>query len=492
MLKALQTGYGLREKQGKNIVIRFTNSLTRQKELIPRTAEAIKFYSCGPTVSGPLHIGNLRAALVADLIARSLRFFGYPLVYAQNLTDVDDKIIQKAIEQGTTAQQVAQHNTALVLADFAAVRCCVPDYHLKATASIAEMITMIQTLIQKGFAYEASGISTAGDVFFSVRAYADYGKLSGQNPEQLARDVRIQNQENKRDSADFALWKSAKPGEPSWESPWGKGRPGWHIECSAMAMQALGPQLDLHHGGEDLIFPHHENEIAQSECATGKKPFSKVWVHHAFLTIEGHKMSKSLGNIVLARDWIQTHGWLLTRFLLLHVHYRSILDYSPLLVTQCHHSLVRIFEAKKWLEETATEALLPACATALDSMQESMKDDLNTPEMLGHLFTYVREINRLKLTPSTNSSDPQLLKPFLLFENLILGGPLSSSEALELLEHTGSLQEAERQEIEALLSARNEARKAKDFAQSDRIRDLLLKKGIAIKDTPEKTVWKKI
>jgi len=316
-------------------------------------------YSCGPTVYGFIHIGNLRAALTADLFYRLFKRFGYDVTYVRNFTDVDDKIIKRANEEKVTSDDVTRKYIPEAEKDYALAGLMEPTHKTKVTEHMPEIITMVGKIIENGKAYTADDPEgfdpTAKEVFFSIDAFPTYGQLSGKKLEDLRAGERVEVNTKKKNPADFSLWKPAKAGEPSWDSPWGKGRPGWHIECSAMACKWLGEQMDLHHGGEDLIFPHHENEIAQSEAATGTHPYVNYWVHNAFLNFDGEKMSKSLGNIVSARDFLSQYGGEVTRMLFLNVHYRSPFDINPVMMDQAITNLERLYEAKKKAEEKVSE-----------------------------------------------------------------------------------------------------------------------------------------
>jgi cysteinyl-tRNA synthetase len=486
-----------------------TNSMHAQKEQI--TKKKIRFYSCGPTVYGPIHIGNLRSALVSDLIVRTLRVSEFEVNYVRNFTNIDDKIIFRAKQENVSSEFIADQYTLQAKKDFALAQCLPPTQEPLVTDHIPEIIALIEKLIEKKTAY----VSESKEVLFKISQFPEYGKLSHQNLEALLSSVRIQEREGKQSPLDFALWKPAKKNEPSWDSPWGKGRPGWHIECSAMAAKWLGDQIDIHHGGEDLIFPHHENEIAQSECATGKTPFSQIWVHHALVTVDGSKMSKSTGNIILACDFLTQYGAEITRYLLLGSHYRSVIDFSEKSLQNIIQALHRLYEAKNRLfslSEKSVQSLLPLAESTHQKILLSLQDDLNTPMALSHLFVFAREINKTHDQAHHKKDHPEedhtpesafllphtlpafllpLLKPFdLLQETIGVAGsnPLEALKKLTFLQQKDTSLSSE--EIESFMNQRKEARQKKDFAQSDAIRDLLLEKGILIEDKNGISTWK--
>lgn len=493
--------------------IKVLNSLTRRKEtLVPLEPGKIRMYSCGPTVYGLIHIGNLRAALVADLFYRAFKRLGYDVTYVRNYTDVDDKIIQKGLAENLSAEAVAHKYTREVELDYAAAGLLDPTHKTTVTSHIAQIITMIEAIIKSGKAYVVQG-----EVLFSIEAFEGYGKLSHRNIEELQAGARVEVDSKKKNPLDFALWKPAKPGEPSWESPWGAGRPGWHIECSAMASQWLGPQIDVHHGGEDLIFPHHENEIAQSESASGKAPFVRYWLHNAFVTLAKEKMSKSIGNIFLAREFLTRYSGEFARYALLSVHYRSSLDFGPESIEQTLTGLHRIYEAKsKALSLMQNQRAMPdlraesawgefaaSCAAAEREIDAAYANDFNTPEALAALFTVIREFNRTLSVPLAEATPMAILGAQALIQLIegpigsVLGiGKLRPEKALEDLERikkerATSVGEArpEAAEIEALILERLNARKQKDFARADQIRKDLETRGVILKDSPAGTTW---
>jgi cysteinyl-tRNA synthetase len=491
--------------------LRLTNSLTGKKEEFrPLREGVVSLYSCGPTVYGPIHIGNLRAGLVADLFFRYFSHVGFDVHFARNYTDVDDKIIQKAAQEGVSADEVAKKYTRMVEEDYAHAGMRRPVHACKVTETIPEIIGMIESILARGHAY----VIDTGEVLYSIESFEGYGKLSHKKIEDLVAGMRVEVNEKKRNPLDFALWKPAKAGEPAWESPWGPGRPGWHIECSAMIHKHLGEQIDIHHGGEDLLFPHHENEIAQSEGATGKAPFARYWLHHAFITMSKAKMSKSLGNIVSARDFLSRYGGEVARYFCLSSHYRSPIDLSEDSIETALSSLQRLYEAKAKAQKVAAgpspgpvsaewAAVIRDCEKTREEIEECYANDLNTAGALGALFTLIRAFNRVSAEPgqleAANASAAAQAFLGLLEHEIgeVLGvGGLDPAQALLQLEQVKRAQaEASGQtrpsaeEIQALIQARKAARAAKNFAESDRIRDELLARGVAIKDGPQGTTW---
>ncbi|MGE4106588.1 MAG: cysteine--tRNA ligase [Bacteriovoracia bacterium] len=494
--------------------IRVTNTSTRKKETLqPRTPGKLTMYSCGPTVYGLIHIGNLRAALVADMFARYFRYAGYELTYVRNYTDVDDKIINKANDQGVTSDVIAKQFTTEVEKDYAVAGLIEPDHKTKATEHIPEMISTIEKIIANG-----AGYVVEGEVLFAIEKFPTYGKLSHKNLDDLIAGARVEVSAKKRNPMDFTLWKPAKPGEPSWDSPWGKGRPGWHIECSAMASKWLGDQIDVHHGGIDLIFPHHENEIAQSEAASGKDPFCRYWLHSAHLTLSKEKMSKSIGNVFLARDFLTQFSGEFARYMLLSVHYRSELDFGEDAIDNTMSALTRIYEAKAKAQELMgkkakmpdqrAEALwgsfVAECEKVRREIDEHMANDFNTPAAIASVFNLIREFNKTLAEPLAAATPSCVLGAGQFIEVLekdlgaILGvGRGEPGKVLGDLDRIRAQRSGvdasarlATEEIERLLAERLVARKAKDFARSDAIRDELAAQGIDIKDSPQGTTWK--
>ncbi|ADU92602.1 cysteine--tRNA ligase [Geobacillus sp. G4] len=462
--------------------IRLYNTLTRKKEPFePLEPNKVKMYVCGPTVYNYIHIGNARAAIVFDTIRRYLEFRGYDVTYVSNFTDVDDKLIKAARELGESVPAIAERFIEAYFEDIQALGCKKADIHPRVTENIDTIIEFIQALIDKGYAYEVDG-----DVYYRTRKFREYGKLSHQSIDELQAGARIEIGEKKDDPLDFALWKAAKEGEICWDSPWGKGRPGWHIECSAMARKYLGDTIDIHAGGQDLTFPHHENEIAQSEALTGK-PFAKYWLHNGYLNINNEKMSKSLGNFVLVHDIIREIDPQVLRFFMLSVHYRHPINYSEELLESARRGLERLKTAYSNLQhrlQASTnltdndEEWVSRIADIRASFIREMDDDFNTANGIAVLFELAKQAN-LYLQEKTTSE--KVIHAFLReFEQLadVLGLTLKQDELLD-------------EEIEALIQKRNEARKNRDFALADRIRDELRAKNIILEDTPQGTRWKR-
>ena len=464
------------------------NTLTRRKEeFVPLEEGKVKMYVCGPTVYNLIHIGNARPMIIFDTVRRYMEYKGYEVNYVSNFTDVDDKIIKKAIEEGVSAEEISTRYIKECKKDMADMNVKPATTAPQATQEIQGMIDMIQTLIDKGYAYPAAD----GTVYFRVKKFKDYGKLSHKNLDDLQsgfRSLKVSGEDQKEDPLDFVLWKPKKEGEPSWPSPWCDGRPGWHIECSVMSKKYLGEEIDIHAGGEDLIFPHHENEIAQSECCNGKI-FARYWMHNGFLNIDNRKMSKSLGNFRTVRQIGEQYDLQVLRFFMLNAHYRSPLNFSADLMEAAKNSLERILEAAGKLSdrkdnaaaENITEeelALLKEAEGFVTKFEAAMDDDFNTADALAAIFELVKFANT---NVNENSS-----KEFAagLYEELfrlsdVLGLKIEKKE--EILD----------KEIEDLIQERQAARKAKDFKRADEIRDELLKKGIILKDTREGVKWQR-
>ena len=462
--------------------MRIYNTLTRRKEELKTITDGeVKIYACGPTVYNYIHIGNSRPLCVFDTLRRYLEYRGYKVTFVQNLNDIDDKIIKKAIEENSDYKTVSEKYIKEFWTDAKGLNFREATVHPKATENIDEIINIISTLVEKGYAYPVEN----GDVYFSPKKFSGYGKLSHQPLEELEAGARINIGELKREPMDFALWKGAKPGEPYWESPWGKGRPGWHIECSAMIHRFLGNTIDIHCGGQDLIFPHHENEIAQSECCNGV-PFAHYWMHNGYINVDNVKMSKSLGNFFTVRDVAEKYGYEPIRYLMISSQYRSPINYSVDIIEQCKASLQRLYTCRNNLDfalENATD-IVPENAEEikkqLDSRREqfieAMDDDLNTADGISAVFELVKDIN----VNVIDSKSAELIKYAIdLFDELtnVLG--------LVYNRDTGSLDE----EIEKLIEARQNARKEKNWAEADRIRDELKAQGIVLEDTPQGVKW---
>ena len=464
------------------------NTLTRRKEeFVPLEEGKVKMYVCGPTVYNLIHIGNARPMIIFDTVRRYMEYKGYEVNYVSNFTDVDDKIIKKAIEEGVSAEEISTRYIKECKKDMADMNVKPATTAPQATQEIQGMIDMIQTLIDNGYAYPAAD----GTVYFRVKKFKEYGKLSHKNLDDLQsgfRSLKVSGEDQKEDPLDFVLWKPKKEGEPSWPSPWCDGRPGWHIECSVMSKKYLGEEIDIHAGGEDLIFPHHENEIAQSECCNGKI-FARYWMHNGFLNIDNRKMSKSLGNFRTVRQIGEQYDLQVLRFFMLNAHYRSPLNFSADLMEAAKNSLERILEAAGKLSdrkdnaavENITEeelALLKEAEGFVTKFEAAMDDDFNTADALAAIFELVKFANT---NVNENSS-----KEFAagLYEELfklsdVLGLKIEKKE--EILD----------KEIEDLIQERQAARKAKDFKRADEIRDELLKKGIILKDTREGVKWQR-
>lgn len=451
------------------------NTMTRKKqELVPSDGKEIKIYACGPTVYNYIHIGNARPICAFDVLRRYLKYRGFNVKYVQNFTDVDDKIIKKANEEGVSASEISERYIAEYKKDAHGLNVMDADVHPKVTENMDIIIDFIKTLIEKGHAYEVQG-----DVYFRTLSFKDYGKLSGMPIEDLQAGARIDVNDIKEDPLDFALWKAAKPGEPYWESLWGKGRPGWHIECSAMSKQYLAETIDLHCGGQDLIFPHHENEIAQSEAASGKV-FSKCWMHNGYINIDNKKMSKSLGNFFTVREVAEKYGYEVIRYLMVQAYYRSPINYSRELLDACKTSLERLYQCRETLDraiENAGEGVYSEEAeksfkTCKEKFIEAMDDDLNTADAVSAIFELVRELNIM--SSNKESSKKQLEQGRALFDELtdVLGILYNKKEKNEIP-----------QEILDLVEERKAARKAKDFAKADEIRDKITQLGYSVKET---------
>ena len=461
------------------------NTLTRKKEeLVPINEGEYKIYACGPTVYNFIHIGNARPLCVFDVLRRYLEYMGNKVTFVQNFTDIDDKIIRRANEEGVTYKDITEKYIKEFWVDAKGMNIREATVHPKATENIDEIIDIVSSLIEKGYAYAVDG-----DVYFSTKKFKEYGKLSHQPLEDLEAGARINVGEVKKDPMDFALWKGAKPGEPYWESPWGHGRPGWHIECSAMVRRYLGETIDIHCGGQDLIFPHHENEIAQSECCNGV-PFANYWMHNGFITVDKVKMSKSLGNFFTVRDVAEQFGYEPIRFLMLSCQYRSPINYSFDAIEQCKASLERMYTCRNNLDFALKNAVDKAGEDDGEIMMlidkrrkefvDAMEDDLNTADAIGVIFELVRDIN-------TNVNEGVQSKSIVEY----------ATEALDEL--TGVLgllynrkgEESLDEEVERLIEERNVARKAKNWAEADRIRDDLKARGIVLEDTAQGVKWHK-
>jgi cysteinyl-tRNA synthetase len=461
------------------------NDLTRKKEpFVPLKDGEVGFYSCGPTVYDYFHIGNARPFIVFDVLRRYMEFSGYRVTFVQNFTDVDDKMINRANEMGITVQELAEKTIAGYFEDADALGIKRATHYPRATEHIEEIIDLVKRLEGSGHAYEVDGV-----VYFDVSSFPEYGKLSRQNIEELQSGSRIEVNSSKRNPLDFVLWKAQKPGEPAWDSPWGKGRPGWHIECSAMAMKYLGNTLDIHSGGTDLTFPHHENEIAQAEAAT-EEIFVRYWLHNEYILIDKEKMSKSLGNFMTAREARKHYSPLAIRMFMLSAHYRSPVNFGPEGLQQATAALERLHNC--WSDfryavdnrphSQEQDDIVESIKRHRDDFVAAMDDDFNTAGAIGHIFEAVSTVNgHLKGNDSLSSEGIKAIEDFFRDVDSIMG--------LIGLDSDG--QDDDSEEIESLIRKREEARSAKDFATSDAIRDQLAAKGVILEDTPQGTKWKK-
>lgn len=460
------------------------NTLTKSKEeLVPIKEGEYRIYACGPTVYNFIHIGNARPICVFDILRRYLEYRGNKVTFVQNFTDIDDKIIRRANEEETTYDKIAEKYIKEYETDVKGLNVRPATIHPKATENIDEIIRIIEELVEKGYAYSVSN----GDVYFSTNKFSDYGKLSHQPLEDLEAGARINIGELKKEPMDFCLWKSAKPGEPYWESPWGKGRPGWHIECSAMAGKYLDKTIDIHCGGQDLIFPHHENEIAQSECANGVQ-FSNYWMHNGYINVDNVKMSKSLNNFFTVRDVAEKYGYEPIKYLLISSQYRSPINYSVEIIEQCKSALARLYTCRDGLDfafensskenKSNDEELISLLSKRREQFIEAMDDDLNTADALASIFDLVKDIN-------TNIISKEVSKNVCKY---------AMDEFDELCDVLGIVyNRAKKQkldsEIEDLIQKRNQARKDRDFALADEIRDSLKDQGIILEDTAQGVKW---
>ncbi|WP_343311217.1 cysteine--tRNA ligase [Bacillus atrophaeus] len=464
------------------MTITLYNTLTRQKEtFVPLEEGKVKMYVCGPTVYNYIHIGNARPAIVYDTVRNYLEYRGYDVQYVSNFTDVDDKLIRAADELGEDVPTISERFIKAYFGDVGALGCKKADLHPRVTENMDAIIDFVQELIKKGYAYESDG-----DVYFKTRAFEGYGKLSQQSIDELRSGARIRVGEKKEDALDFALWKAAKDGEISWDAPWGKGRPGWHIECSAMVKKYLGEQIDIHAGGQDLTFPHHENEIAQSEALTGKT-FAKYWLHNGYINIDNEKMSKSLGNFVLVHDIIKKHDPQLLRFFMLSVHYRHPINYSEELLENTKNAFNRLKTAYSNLLHRLNSSTnltadddewLKKIEEHRTAFEEAMDDDFNTANAISILFELAKHANYY--LQEDNTADKVINAFIEMFDRIasVLGLTMGEQELLD-------------QDVEELIEKRNEARRNRDFALSDQIRDQLKSMNIILEDTAQGTRWKR-
>ena len=456
--------------------------MTRKKEeFVPIEPNNVKMYSCGPTVYNYFHIGNARPFIIFDTLRRYLEYKGYDVTFVQNFTDIDDKMIRRANEEHITVKQLADRFVAEYFKDAEGLGIEHATYHPKATENIDAIIELIKTLVDKGFAYNIDG-----DVYFDVKKFKQYGKLSHQPLENLEAGARIAVGEKKKDPMDFAVWKAKKDGEPAWKSPWGEGRPGWHIECSAMANKYLGKTIDIHSGGKDLIFPHHENEIAQSECANGCE-FAHYWLHNGYINVDGQKMSKSLNNFFTVRDVANEFDYVVIRFFMLSAHYRNPINFSDELLRQAKAGLDRIYTCAENLEfliknaqnDSVDDELKRKTEQFRDKFVEAMDDDINTADAISVIFDAVKFVN----TEMNASTPKQNLETAL---NII--NELCSVLGIERKMHNEILDD----DIEKLIEERNCARKEKNFSRADEIRDMLKNNGIVLEDTRQGVKWKRV
>lgn len=479
------------------------NTLTHKKEeFVPLTHGHVKMYVCGPTVYGLLHVGNFRGPIFFNLVRNWLEKNGLKVDFAYNYTDVDDKIIDKAKAEGVSALEISERYIAEFEKDFAAMGLRKHTYNPKVTETMQPIVSLVEDLVKKNKAY----VATDGEVLYSVRDFEGYGKLSRKNIDDLESGARVVIDKKKRDPLDFALWKPAKPGEPHWPSPWCDGRPGWHIECSAMVKEIFGDTIDIHGGGSDLIFPHHENEIAQSEGATAK-PFARVWMHNNMLTFGGGKMSKSQGNIMAARDFIAKYDAEILKFMLLTVHYRSLCDFSDAAVETAIAGLGKIYSALALADKTiaagsglgpapkATKAFEDVLTKATADVASALNDDFNTPELFAALYAVIKAFNTgvragMKVTPEVLTT-AQKFKAWVLEngEMMALFQRRAADYLTSLDDRLLASKGLARADIDALVAERSAVRAAKDFKRSDELRDALLAKGIAVSDTAQGSVW---
>ena len=462
------------------------NTLTRRKEeFVPLEEGKVRMYVCGPTVYNLIHIGNARPMIIFDTVRRYMEYKGYEVNYVSNFTDVDDKIIKKAIEEGVSAQKISERYIAECKKDMDGMNVKPATTNPQATQEIDGMISMIQTLVDKGYAYPAAD----GTVYFRVKKFKEYGKLSHKNLDDLQsgfRSLQVSGEDQKEDPLDFVLWKPKKEGEPSWPSPWCDGRPGWHIECSVMAKKYLGDEIDIHAGGEDLIFPHHENEIAQSECCTGK-PFAKYWLHNGYINVNNTKMSKSLGNFFTVRDVAEKYGYPVIRFFILSAQYRSPINFSAEIIEQSKSALERLWNCLEnigfYLEKAPDGPQTAEAKAQTDALREKfvseMDDDLNTAGGVGAIFELVRQANEL-IGAGASRADVEYV-----------GNTLTElCELMGLMPEKNSAGDEFIHEIEDAIERRAAAKKSKNYAEADKIRAELLEKGVILEDTPKGTKYR--
>ncbi len=472
------------------------NSLTRQKQKFePIQPGSVRMYVCGMTVYDYCHIGHARVMVVFDVVRRWLRASGFDVQYVRNITDIDDKIIRRALENGESIQALTERFIGFMDEDAQALGVEKPDHEPRATEHVPDMLVIIDALERKGLAYRAAN----GDVYYSVRGFREYGKLSGKSLEDLRAGERVDVDPNKQDPLDFVLWKAAKPGEPAWESPWGRGRPGWHIECSAMSEHFLGEHFDIHGGGQDLLFPHHENEIAQSEGAHGHT-FVNYWMHNGFVRVDNEKMSKSLGNFFTVRDVLKRYDAEVVRFFIVRAHYRSPLNYSDQHLDDARAALKRLYTT---LRDTPAAPMTPDWSDSFAArFKAAMDDDFNTPEAVAVLFELAGEVNRTREARSASllkglgavlgllQREPNDFLQNPLRGNISIGVSLEGTIGITA-SGTAAAVGISNEQIEQLIEQRKAARKAKDFAEADRIRKHLEDKGVLLEDTASGTLWRR-
>lgn len=461
-------------------MLKIYNTLTRTKEeFAPINPGKVNFYACGITVYDYCHIGHARSLIIFDIIVRYLRYLKYSVKFVRNFTDIDDKIIKRANENQEDFQELTKRFIAAMHEDCKKLGLLLPDEEPRATQFMPQIIQMVQTLIDKGYAY----IGDNGDVYYDISKFKDYGKLSNRNIEQLQVGARVELSAAKRNPLDFTLWKLAKPNEPSWNSPWGKGRPGWHIECSAMSTYCLAKHFDIHAGGQDLVFPHHENEIAQAEAATGKK-FANYWIHTGLLQVNGQKMSKSLGNFFTIRDVLKKFSPEVLRYFMITSNYRSPLNYSETDMVNARHALERLYMS---LRDFSAEELEAVSDLEQDNkaFTDAMDDDFNTPEALAVLFDLSHQINRIKDKDEVKAK--QLARQLRELGSVL--GILQQDPEKFLQSTVG--EEIDTDQIEGLIQARNDARKNKNWVEADRLRDELDQIGVVLEDKSSGTIWRR-
>ena len=474
------------------------NSLTRTKEIFKSLVPGqVKMYCCGPTVYDLVHVGNFRGAIFYNFVRNWLEYLGYKTTFVYNYTDVDDKIIRKANDEKVTSEAIAARYIEEFEKDFSTLGLRKPDFNPRVTQHIDSIIDIIKVLIEKKIAYVVDG-----EVLYSIAAFPEYGKLSGHNPEELIAGSRVEIDQRKQSPLDFALWKPSKPGEPSWPSPWGLGRPGWHIECSAMVRSILGDEIDIHGGGSDLIFPHHENEIAQSEGCTGH-PLARYWIHNNMFTFSGQKMSKSLGNIWRAREFLEEYNAEIYKYMVLSVHYRSLSEFSETIAELAIRALARIYSslnlATVLLNESGEEAANPEFALKLEKswkvIEEALNDDFGTPEAFAQIFELVRDFNNqfrrsMKLNPKMRGAARQYLDFIKRFGSLVALFQYEPAQFLmDLDDRLLEKKNLKREDIDKMVLERQKIREAKDFIKADELRAELSALGIQVSDTPQGSFW---